>query len=120
MRRPGDYVLPDDVTISLPTCLRHRLALSYEALADGVDADSLVGHIIDATAPRGSRPVRTRRVRPSRTAQIRDPPAGPVEIAGGAASDRHLRELELVVLRRLDGMCRRLSRAALGTGFEFR
>ncbi len=38
------YVLPEDVRSIAPDVLRHRLALSYEALADDVTAE----HVIDA------------------------------------------------------------------------
>ena len=34
--RGRDYVLPEDVTDLAPDVLRHRLVLSYEALADGL------------------------------------------------------------------------------------
>src|SRR5262245_32064076 len=36
------YVLPQDVTDLAPDVLRHRLVLSYEALADGMTADQLI------------------------------------------------------------------------------
>ncbi len=36
--RGRDYVLPEDVTDLVPDVLRHRLVLSYEALADGAVA----------------------------------------------------------------------------------
>jgi MoxR-like ATPase len=40
------YVLPEDVTDLAPDVLRHRLVLSYEALADGMTADQLVRRIL--------------------------------------------------------------------------
>src|SRR5262245_12213215 len=40
------YVLPQDVTDLAPDVLRHRLVLSYEALADGMTADQLVRRIL--------------------------------------------------------------------------
>ena len=40
------YVLPEDVTDLAPDVLRHRLVLSYEALADGVTPDDLVQRIL--------------------------------------------------------------------------
>ena len=36
------YVLPEDVTDLAPDVLRHRLVLSYEALAEGLTADQLL------------------------------------------------------------------------------
>ena len=44
--RGRDYVLPEDVTDVAPDVLRHRLVLTYEALAEGVDADALVARIL--------------------------------------------------------------------------
>ncbi|TXL64561.1 AAA family ATPase [Zeimonas arvi] len=40
------YVLPEDLTDLVPDVLRHRIVLSYEALAEGVDADALVRRIM--------------------------------------------------------------------------
>jgi MoxR-like ATPase len=46
--RGRTYVLPQDVYDVAPEVLRHRVVLSYEALADGVDADHVVDRIITA------------------------------------------------------------------------
>jgi MoxR-like ATPase len=46
--RGRTYVLPQDVYDIAPEVLRHRLVLSYEALADGVDADRIVNRVITA------------------------------------------------------------------------
>jgi MoxR-like ATPase len=43
--RGRDYVLPEDLSDLVPDVLRHRLVLSYEALADGITADTLVQRI---------------------------------------------------------------------------
>jgi len=40
--RGRDYVLPEDVSDLVPDVLRHRLVLSYEALAEGRSADDIV------------------------------------------------------------------------------
>jgi MoxR-like ATPase len=40
--RGRDYVLPEDVVDLVPDVLRHRLVLSYEALAEGLSADELI------------------------------------------------------------------------------
>lgn len=40
------YVVAEDVTDLAPDVLRHRLVLSYEALADGVTADQIVQRIL--------------------------------------------------------------------------
>ena len=46
--RGRTYVLPQDVYDIAPEVLRHRLVLSYEALADGVEADHVVNRVITA------------------------------------------------------------------------
>jgi MoxR-like ATPase len=43
-------VLPDDVGELALDVLRHRLVLSYEALADDVTADSIITKVLDAVA----------------------------------------------------------------------
>jgi MoxR-like ATPase len=50
--RGRSYVLPEDVLELVPDVLRHRLSLSYEALADGLTADALISRImLRVTAP---------------------------------------------------------------------
>jgi MoxR-like ATPase len=46
--RGRDYVLPGDVTDIALDVLRHRLVLSYEALADDVTADAIITRLLDA------------------------------------------------------------------------
>jgi MoxR-like ATPase len=46
--RGRDYVLPEDVADLVPDVLRHRLVLSYEALADGKTADALLARIMQS------------------------------------------------------------------------
>ncbi|MBP5748225.1 MAG: MoxR family ATPase, partial [Treponema sp.] len=41
------FVLPDDVQKVAKQVLRHRLVLNYEAAADSITADDLIGKIID-------------------------------------------------------------------------
>ena len=45
-----DHVLPDDVRDVAQDCLRHRLALSYEASADGVSANAIVEQLLENVA----------------------------------------------------------------------
>jgi len=57
--RGRDYALPQDVEEVAPDVLRHRLVLSYDALADDVPADSIVRRVIEGVplptvAPRQS------------------------------------------------------------------
>jgi MoxR-like ATPase len=42
-----DYVGPEDIQDVTPDVLRHRLVLSFEAEADGVDANSVIERILD-------------------------------------------------------------------------
>ena len=44
--RGRDYVLPQDVVDVVPDVLRHRLVLSYDALADGVPVDHIVTRVL--------------------------------------------------------------------------
>ena len=83
-RQPGlalvrgrDYVLPQDVLDVTADVLRHRLVLSYDALADGVPADHIIKRIVQTVplpqvAPRqnagGFGPARHARGRPARAA----------------------------------------------------
>ena len=41
-----DFVTPDDVQAVAHDCLRHRLILSYEAEADGLDADKAISALL--------------------------------------------------------------------------
>lgn len=46
--RGRDYVLPQDVVDVVADVLRHRLVLSYDALADGVPLDHIISRILQA------------------------------------------------------------------------
>lgn len=48
LMRGRDYVLPQDVVDIAPDVLRHRLVLSYDALADGVPADHVVRRVLQS------------------------------------------------------------------------
>jgi MoxR-like ATPase len=45
--RGRSYVLPDDVVALAADVLRHRLVLSYEALAETQDADTLIARLLE-------------------------------------------------------------------------
>lgn len=45
-----DYVSPDDVRSVARPVLRHRLHLSYDAVADGVSADQVIDKLLDTVA----------------------------------------------------------------------
>lgn len=42
-----DYVSPDDIRSLAPDILRHRIIPNWEALADGITADSLIATLLD-------------------------------------------------------------------------
>jgi MoxR-like ATPase len=49
--RGREYVLPEDVRDLAPEVLRHRIMLSYEALADDLKLEDTVKRIIEAVRP---------------------------------------------------------------------
>jgi MoxR-like ATPase len=51
LMRGRNYVLPEDISDLAPDVLRHRLALSYEALSEGLNADALVQRIMTRITP---------------------------------------------------------------------
>jgi MoxR-like ATPase len=55
LTRGREYVLPSDIAELAPDVLRHRLVLSYEALADRISADELISRVVEAV-PRPARP----------------------------------------------------------------
>jgi MoxR-like ATPase len=48
--RGRDYVIPQDVVEVIPDVLRHRLVLTYDALADEVSAETVVNRIMQTVA----------------------------------------------------------------------
>ena len=44
--RGRDYVVPQDVVEVIPDVLRHRLVLTYDALADDVKAETVINRIL--------------------------------------------------------------------------
>jgi len=50
MLRGRRYVLPEDLVDLVPDVMRHRIVLSYEALAEDIDADELVRRVLAAVA----------------------------------------------------------------------
>jgi MoxR-like ATPase len=48
--RGRDYVLPEDVMDVMPDVLRHRLVLTYEALAESISSDEIVRRIMGQIA----------------------------------------------------------------------
>jgi MoxR-like ATPase len=56
MLRGRSYALPEDVTDLVADVLRHRLVLSYEALAEGMTADQIIQRIT-AKLPKPDKPM---------------------------------------------------------------
>jgi MoxR-like ATPase len=48
--RGRNYVIPEDVRALAFDVLRHRLVLTYEALAEGIDADAILDEVVDAVS----------------------------------------------------------------------
>ena len=66
--RGRDFARPQDVRDLARDVMRHRLVLSYEALAEGIGPDDLLGPILDAvTMP--DVPLRERRQQPQPTSE---------------------------------------------------
>jgi len=84
LMRGRDYVLPQDVLDIAPDVLRHRLVLSYDALADGVPAEHVVRRVLQTVplpqvSPRqrsGGPPVPVVPVVPVVSAAHATPPTG--------------------------------------------
>ena len=51
MLRGRRYVLPEDIIDLVPDVLRHRVVLSYEALAEGITADALIQRVLKKIPP---------------------------------------------------------------------
>src|SRR5436309_8893319 len=49
--RGRDYALPEDVIDMVPDVVRHRLVLSYEALAEGLTPDELIKRLMQKVRP---------------------------------------------------------------------
>ncbi|MGI9033583.1 MAG: AAA family ATPase [Acidimicrobiales bacterium] len=73
--RGRDYVLPQDVVDVAPDVLRHRVVLSYEALADGVGVDELVQTVLAKVAAPRLAPSQDARLAASPPASQPPPPA---------------------------------------------
>jgi len=79
LMRGRDYALPQDVQDVAPDILRHRLVLSYDALADDVPADHIVARVM-ATVPLPT--VAPRQSAAPSSAPASSPPLGSPQPAG--------------------------------------
>jgi MoxR-like ATPase len=48
--RGQDQVTPDNIRAVINDCLRHRIVLSYEAQADGLTTDDVIGQVVKLVA----------------------------------------------------------------------
>jgi MoxR-like ATPase len=80
LMRGRRYVLPTDVFSVAPEILRHRLVLSYEALANDVDAEQIIARLLRVVwAPQvspGPVPTAPAPVEPPKVVRV-DPPVDP-------------------------------------------
>jgi MoxR-like ATPase len=51
LMRGRRYALPEDMLDLVPDVLRHRIALSYEALSEGITPDKIIATLLDKIAP---------------------------------------------------------------------
>ncbi len=81
--RGRDYVIPQDVVEIMPDVLRHRLVLSYDALADEIDADQVIARVLQTVGlPQvGAQPVPQGQY-PAGQQQAPNPGHGPNGYAG--------------------------------------
>jgi MoxR-like ATPase len=56
--RGRTYILPQDVADLVPDVFRHRLVLTYDALADGITADQVI-HRLMQQIPAPEKPLET-------------------------------------------------------------
>jgi MoxR-like ATPase len=75
MLRRRSYVLPQDVWDVAPDVLSHRLVVSYDALAQGMQADQIVTRVL-ATVP-------APRLTPTQDASARPVPPAPSPVDPG-------------------------------------
>ena len=129
--RGRDHVLPTDVRDLARDVLRHRIVLSYEALAEDLSPDDVLTPILDAV-PVPSVPLaracharRPRQVRVAGSAGLTAYPlgggsGGPGGAGVGLRPERLLRQLEWRVIRRLDGLLQGSYRSLFrGSGLDF-
>lgn len=93
--RGRDYVVPQDIVDVIPDVLRHRLVLSYDALADDVSPDQIITRILQTVglpqvAPQANAPVPTATPGPApadpRAAAGQQAPVGAPGPQGGAGA----------------------------------
>ncbi|MGH3669503.1 MAG: AAA family ATPase, partial [Pseudonocardiaceae bacterium] len=74
--RGRDYVLPQDIIDISADVLRHRLVLSYDALADGVPVEHIVTRVLQTV------PLPQVSARPHSGGPVMGDPGAPAGVAG--------------------------------------
>ena len=74
--RGRDYVLPADITDVAVEVIAHRLVLSFDALADGVDPRWVVSRVLAAVEPPRIAPSQGSRRRRGAAERVNDPAGG--------------------------------------------
>ena len=93
---------PSDVTELAPDVLRHRLVMSYAALADGVTPDAVIAKVVDARPGAAAR-VRGGAHRVTDLARVTGAPRTPARPGPGPIADDLVRRLEVALARRVGG-----------------
>ncbi len=117
MLRGRAYALPEDLLDLVPDVLRHRISLSYEALAEGLDADALIQRIMDQDAAARARLHHSA----EEARQRRGPPClkPATRTRRPRRAERLLRAWNGRCIRRLDGLLQGDSRTLLrGAGID--
>ena len=123
--RGRTYVLPQDVRDIARDVLRHRLVLSFEALADNVTPDAVLTRVLDSlimpdVALREGVGPSAGALPPWGRRRVDDPVTVSPEPVG-ATAEAVLRRLEWTVIRRLDGRSQGDFRTTLrGSGIDVR
>jgi MoxR-like ATPase len=85
--RGRSWLVPQDVFEVAPEILRHRILLSYEALADGVDVEHVVNRILSTVVAPRIRPLQDPRERDRRVEPAPPPPPPPPAAAARGEPD---------------------------------
>ena len=116
--RGRTYATPQDVFDVAPEVLRHRLLLTYDALARDITPDHIVNRLLESVPPPGSRRSRTTRwLTMARSLAGRSRrPEQPLAAVGGQSVDDRVRSRT----RSTDERARRAGRVAGGTAHRAR
>jgi len=86
LMRGRDYALPQDLADIAPDVLRHRLVLSYDALADDISPDRIVQRILDAVPLPAVAPRQSATPQPGSVLPPTSPSAAPTTLTSPATA----------------------------------